>query len=103
MNKAYCFKIGPLNFILNVQQNGIGYTYPRLFVNFPDNSHLNFDLTLGVAFSMTEKEWMSWLDGTENRLDDIDEVHKVLEECGLDIEQFNKFVDRLFEYCKDIS
>jgi hypothetical protein len=56
MNEAYVFRIGPLMFILNVQQSTIGYSYPRIFVHLPDNSYLTCDHTLGAMFKMTEED-----------------------------------------------
>ena len=35
MNEVYVFRIGPLLFMLNVQESTIGYSYPRIFVRFP--------------------------------------------------------------------
>lgn len=34
MNEAYDFRIGPLYFILNIQQSGIGYLYPAFLCGF---------------------------------------------------------------------
>ena len=50
MNEVYVFRIGPLTFMLNVQESSMGYSYPRVFVRFPDNSYLNFR-------SKTEEGW----------------------------------------------
>ena len=97
MNEAYVFRIGPLVFILNVQQSGIGYLYPRIFVRFPDNSYLNCDLTLGAMFKMTEKDWQSWFDGTEKYLNTIDEVHDKCAEAGINWEKFEKIIFKLYD------
>lgn len=85
---AYYFKVGVLVFILNVQQSAIGFTYPRVFIAYPDNSFLNVDLFLGHCFSMTEDDFMSWLDGEEIRLNTIEEVREVFKENGVDWEKF---------------
>ena len=97
MNEAYVFRIGPLNFILNIQQSGIGSLYPRIFVRFPDNSYLNCDLTLGAMFNMTENDWQSWFDGTEKHLNTIDEVRAKCAEAGFNWEQFEEIIFKLYD------
>lgn len=86
---AYFFKVGVLTFILNVQTSAIGFSYPRVFISYPDNSFLNVDLFLGQCFSMTESDFMSWLDGEEIRLDTIEEVREIFKENGVDWETFS--------------
>lgn len=103
MNEAYVFRIGPLNFILNIQQSGIGYLYPRIFVRFPDNSYLNCDLTLGTMFNMTENDWQSWFDGTEKHLNTIDEVCAKCMEAGFNWEQFEEIIFKLYDENKGES
>lgn len=97
MNEAYVFRIGPLVFILNVQQSAIGYLYPRIFVQFPDNSYLNCDLTLSAMFKMTEKDWRSWFDGTEKHLNTIDEVRAKCTEAGINWDEFEKIIFKLYD------
>ena len=97
MNSAYYFRVGPLLFILNVQQSTIGYSYPRIFVAFPDNSYINCDLTLGAVFKMTEDDWFSWLDGTEINLDTIEEVRKVCSEAGINWDVFQEIIFKMYE------
>lgn len=103
MNEAYVFRIGPLNFILNTQQSGIGYLYPRIFVRFPDDSYLNCDLTLGAMFKMTEKDWQSWFDGTEKYLNTIDEVHNKCAEAGINWKEFEEIIFKLYDENKGES
>ena len=103
MNEAYVFRIGPLNFILNTQQSGIGYLYPRIFVRFPDNSYLNCDLTLGAMFEMTENDWLSWFDGTEKHLNTIDEVYAKCTEAGFNWGQFEEIIFKLYDENKGES
>ena len=103
MNEAYVFRIGPLVFILNVQQSIIGYYYPRIFVRFPDDSYLNCDLTLGAMFKMTEKDWLSWFDGTEKYLNTIDEVQDKCVETGINWEEFEKIIFKLYDENKGES
>ena len=86
MQAAYRFRIGPLLFILNIQYSTIGFGYPRLFIAWPDGSYTNADLYLGALFSMTESDWMSWLDDELVELDDIDSVHKIGKENGINID-----------------
>lgn len=97
MNTAYVFKIGPLNFILNIQQSTIGYSYPRVFVMFPDDSYINIDLTLGHIFGMTESDWMSWIDGTEIRVDDIQVIRDKCHECCFDWDKLEEIIFKMYE------
>lgn len=97
MNEAYVFRIGPLVFILNVQQSSIGYYYPRIFVRFPDDSYLNCDIMLGAMFKMTEKDWLSWFDGTEKHLNTIDEVRAKCTEAGINWDEFEKIIFKLYD------
>ena len=103
MNEAYVFRIGPLVFILNVQQSEIGYLYPRIFVRFPDDSYLNCDLTLGAMFNMTENDWQSWFDGTEKHLNTIDEVCAKCTEAGFNWGQFEEIIFKLYDENKGES
>ena len=97
MNTAYIFRIGPLLFILNIQSSTLGYGYPRIFVSFPDNSYLNFDLTLGAVFEMSEANWMSWIDEELVKLDDIEDIRKLAAESGINWDNFEKLVFELYE------
>ena len=101
MNEAYVFRIGPLVFILNVQQSNIGYLYPRIFVRFPDDSYLNCDIMLGAMFEMTEKDWLSWLDGSEKYLNTIDEVQDKCAEAGINWKEFEKIIFKLYDENKE--
>lgn len=101
MNEAYVFRIGPLVFILNVQQSAIGYLYPRIFVRFPDDSYLNCDIMLGAMFEMTEKDWLSWFDGTEKHLNTIDEVCAKCAEVGINWKEFEKIIFKLYDENKE--
>ena len=103
MNEAYDFRIGPLYFILNVQQSEIGYLYPRIFVRFPDDSYLSCDLTLGTMFNMTENDWQSWFDGTEKHLNTIDEVCAKCTEAGFNWGQFEEIIFKLYDENKGES
>ena len=95
MNEAYLFKIGVVSFILNIQQSSIGYSYPRIFVRFADDSCLNYDLTIGSCFKMSANDWDSWLDGTEQRLDTIEEVENLCGRVGLNWGAFEDFAFQL--------
>lgn len=97
MNEAYVFRIDPLAFILNIQQSYLGYLYPRIFVRFPDDSYLNYDLTIGATFKMTEKDWQSWFDGTEKYLNTVDEVHNKCAYAGVNWEEFEKIIFKLYD------
>ena len=101
MYPAYHFRIGPLSFILNPQFSGIGYCYPRIFIRFPNNSYLNCDIALDAMFKMTEKDWLSWLDGTEKSVDDIKEVRTVCHECGINWDAFEELAFELYNEHKD--
>lgn len=97
MNEAYVFRIGPLVFILNIHQSTIGYSYPRIFVRFPDDGCLNCDLTLGAMFEMTEEEWQSWFDGTEKYLDTIDEINDQCAKAGINWKEFEEIIFKLYD------
>lgn len=94
---AYYFRVGPLLFILNVQQSTIGFSYPRIFIAFPDNSYLNCDLTLGALFAMTENDWFSWLDGTEIHLDNIDTIREICAGCGVNWDVFEEWAFEAYD------
>lgn len=85
---AYLFKIGLFNFILNIQGNSIGYSYPRIFIQLPDGSCQNWDLSLSTIFPMPQSDWDSWLDGTEIKLETIDEVREKCNMWGVNWDAF---------------
>lgn len=95
MTTSYIFKIGFMTFILNDESSGIGYSYPRIFVAFLDGSCLNLDLSIGAVFAMSSEDFHSWLDGSEIRLDTIEEVEKVFSNLSLSFENFKQVVDIL--------
>ena len=98
MNEStYVFRIGRLHFIINAQHSSIGYCYPRLFIRWPDNSYSNFDLYLGTLFTMSEDDWLSWLDGTETRLDDIDKVHEVCDLYGINFDPIQEWAFQMLD------
>lgn len=84
--KAYFFRVGVLKFILNIQYSSIGFSYPRMFIAWPDNSYSNLDLTLSSVFTMSENDWFSWFDEELINLDDIEEVNVIGEKCGINIQ-----------------
>ena len=100
MNNNYLFRVGPLMFILNVQQSSIGYGYPRIFISFPDCSYLNLDLYLGAFFPMSEADWSSWFDDELVSLYDINEVNEKMEEAGIDWPQLEKVIFEFYEKYK---
>lgn len=93
MVTSYLFKIGDMTCILNDESSAIGYTYPRIFVGFPDDSYLNLDLSMGAVFAMSDENFHSWLDGSEIRLDTIEEVKKVFSSLSLSFENFERVLD----------
>lgn len=73
--KSYLFNINNNRVIINDERSGIGYCYPRVFIeNSKDMSHTNLDLTLGAAFRQTKAQFESWLDGTEITGANMEEV-----------------------------
>lgn len=84
--KAYFFRVGVLKFVLNVQYSSIGFSYPRVFIAWPDHSYSNLDATLGAVFTMSEKDWFSWFDEELISLDDITEINAIGEECGVNMQ-----------------
>lgn len=97
MTQAYWFRIGPLQFIINTQFSSMGVCYPRIFVSFPDNSYLNYDLYMCVCFAMKEADWFSWLDGTEILLTNIEDVHTIAKEYGIDWQAFEDMIFKEYE------
>lgn len=94
---TYYFRIGSLLFIINTQFSGIGFSYPRIFVHFPDGSCLNCDLSLGAMFKMSEENWDSWLDGTEIFLNSKEEIEVVCKENGINWNAFEDFIFKQYE------
>ena len=101
MTTSYIFKIGFMTFILNDESSGIGYSYPRIFVAFLDGSCLNLDLSIGAIFPMTMEDFQSWSDGSEIRLDTIEEVEKVFSNLSLSFENFKQVVDILAKFHRE--
>ena len=95
MVTSYIFKIGFMTFILNDESSEIGYSYPRIFVAFLDGSCLNLDLSIGAIFPMTMEDFQSWSDGSEIKLDTIEEVKEVFSNLSLSFENFEQVVDIL--------
>lgn len=73
MNKTYLFHIDGNRIIINDERSGIGYCYPRVFVE-NGSKHINLDLTLEAAFHQTQAQFESWLDGTEITNANMEEV-----------------------------
>lgn len=94
---TYYFRIGPLVFIINIQFSGIGFSYPRIFVRFPDGSCINCDLSLPAVFGMTEEDWDSWLDGTEILLNSKEEIETVCKENGINWDIFEQAIFEEYE------
>lgn len=63
---TYLFAVDGNRVILNDERSGIGYCYPRIFVESArSGNHANFDVTLCRVFNQSQAEFESWLDGTE--------------------------------------
>ncbi len=90
MTTTYHFRVGLMHFIINDESSGIGYSYPRVFLSFPNGEYLNLDLTLGAIFKMSESDFWSWIDGTETDLDSEEAIREV---CG----NLNLSWDALFD------
>lgn len=84
--KTYFFRVGVLKFILNIQYSSIGFSYPRVFIAWPDNSYSNLDTTLGAVFTISEENWFSWFDKELISLDDITEISAIGKKCGINIQ-----------------
>lgn len=95
MVTSYLFKIGNMTCILNDESSAIGYTYPRIFVGFPDDSYLNLDLSIGAIFAMSDEGFHSWLDGSEIRLNTIEQVKEVFSNLFLSFENFEQVINTL--------
>ena len=85
MERSYLFRVGPNIYILNIQYSTCGGCYPRLLIHFPDLSYLNYDITLGKFFDLTEEEWNIKFDKAAfSSLFEIEEVEQVCVDYGLD-------------------
>ena len=90
MITTYHFRVGWVHYIINDETSSIGYSYPRVFLGFPNDEYLNLDLTLGAIFKMSEFDFWSWIDGSEIELDSEEAIREV---CG----SLNLSWDALFE------
>lgn len=101
MNEVYYFHMGVMACILNIQTSRIGYSYPRVFVQFPDKSCVNIDFTLGRVFAMSEASWNSWLDDSQMVLDTIKQVRDKFTAEGLDWDAFDALIFYLYDEYKE--
>ena len=83
MVKTYYFRVGWVHFIINDETSSIGYSYPRVFLGFPNEEYLNLDLTLGTIFKMSKADFWSWIDGTETYLDSEEALREVCSNLNL--------------------
>ena len=95
MVKTYHFRVGWVHYIINDETSGIGYSYPRVFLGFPNEEYLNLDLTLGAIFKMSKSDFWSWIDGTETELDSEEAIREI---CG----NLNLSWDALFEVEREL-
>ena len=97
MNIAYHFRVGPMCFILNPQYSDLGYCHPRIFVSFPDDSYLNCDLSIRTVFPMSKDDYLSWLDGTQTTLQNMEEIREACKECGVNWDAFHEVALQMYE------
>ena len=95
MVKTYHFRVGWVHYIINDETSSIGYSYPRVFLGFPNEEYLNLDLTLGAIFKMSKSDFWSWIDGTETELDSEEAIRKV---CS----DLNMSWDALFDVAREL-
>lgn len=74
MDKTYLFSTDKGRFIVNDERSGIGYSYPRIFIECSNGKYFNVDCTLGQTFHQRKSDFESWIDGTEVRNADLGEV-----------------------------
>ena len=75
LEMSYLFEVDGNRVILNDERSGIGYGYPRIFIeSAKTGNHVNFDVCLRRTFNQSKAEFESWLDGTEVVGADIEAV-----------------------------
>jgi hypothetical protein len=79
-------KISDKRVILNVQYSGIGFGYPRLFIEVSDTQYINFDITVNGLFPMKKKDFNDWLEGAEE-IPEADYEKVLLEEAHVNYEK----------------
>ena len=97
MQTAHFFINGDFQYILNVQYSSIGYSYPRVFVRFPDCSFVNYDSYLETLFGMSEEEWDSWFDGELVTIPTEEEMDAKMHEAGLNWTRFKEAIQKIAE------
>ena len=93
--------MGVMACILNIQISCAGYHYPRVFVQFPDNSCVNIDFTLGRVFAMREADWNSWLNGDHVVSIPIKQAWDKFIDEGLNWDEFDSLIFYLCDECKE--
>lgn len=91
-NRANLFECNGHKILLNIEQSKIGYSYPRLFIEASNGEHINFDLTVGQLFGMSQKNWDDWMTDCETIT--IEEAKEVLS-YFLDFDSFAQLIETL--------
>ncbi len=97
MNKTHLFAIDGHRVIINEEYSGIGYCYPRVFIEKNRDNHFSLDLTLDACFKQKLSEFESWLDGTECRYDDLRIFPDICERCGINADALIAFIRQVEE------
>lgn len=99
MEQTYLFATKFGRFIINDERSGIGYSYPRIFVETTSGKYFNYDVTLSCCFFQKKSDFESWIDGTEIR-GKIDLFRKVCDDLHLNREGVTKLIRELQEQNK---
>jgi len=87
--------VGGHRVIINVQSSQIGFGYGRLFIEVvPEETYINFDLTLGATFAMSESNWNDWLADTE-LVRDEEAIRKLLQELGVNYDRLTEALEQM--------
>lgn len=90
--------IDGVELICLVNYSKIGYSYPRFFIELPNNhGYVNADPHTGMAISMSKEDWDSWEDTPVVEKT----VHGTIEEycvsVGLSLENLHQLAENLKE------
>lgn len=92
----YLFRVGPLMFILNNNYSKIGYTYPVLFISWPDESYSCIDLTNGDVRNCNKQIWSLRFQNFQI-LNDEESIVKVFKTINVDWPKFEEIIFEMYE------
>lgn len=83
--------------ILDVQTSGIGYSYPRFFVELPSEC-VNIDVTVGGIFKMKKSDFEDWASDAEK----VSDPEKVVSDVGVNYGAFINLVAELVNESSEV-